>query len=255
MHELDAKDTEASHSMPANVSGGKEISSETQRALLRKEAPHKAAIPAPAARANIDVKVTQISLDEAAAVIVLEPPQKLLLSRQLLQEYGLEDEADVLANNGIRREGDLRFVTDQVIKELPLSTLSKAKLKELAKAFRKEHETLIQRVQILEAAIPAVPLSLNPISDFTPAQRESIQVQIPGTLSCTAPPVLGKQNDREIETFLPSEPPLLSDVYRLRLAASRRADQGCMPAHEAQAHVGGKFSQVCKIAQFSPVSL
>jgi hypothetical protein len=126
MHALDAKVTEASHSMPANVSSGKENSSETQRALLRKEAPHEAAISASA------VEATQMSLDEAAAVIVLEPPQKLLLSRQLLREYGLEDEADVMANNGIRRECDLRFVTDQVVKELPLSTLSKAKLKELA---------------------------------------------------------------------------------------------------------------------------
>jgi hypothetical protein len=132
---LDAKHAkEARQNMPANVNSANEKSSETQLALLRKVAP-----PEP------------------------------MLSRQLLQEYGLEDESDLLANNGIRREGDLRFVTDEVIKELPLSTLSKAKLKELAKAFRKEHETLIQRVQILEAALQAVPLSLNLVSDFTSA--------------------------------------------------------------------------------------
>jgi hypothetical protein len=125
---------EARHNMPANVYSANEKSSETELALLRKE----------------------------------EPPEPVL-SRQLLQEYGLEDESDLLANNGIRREGDLRFVTDEVIQELPLSTLSKAKLKELAKAFRKEHETLIQRVQILEAALQAVPLSLNLVSDFTSA--------------------------------------------------------------------------------------
>ena len=132
--------------MPANVYSANEKLSETQLALLRKEAP-----PEP------------------------------MLSRQLLQEYGLEDESDLLANNGIRREGDLRFVTDEVIKELPLSTLSKAKLKELAKAFRKEHETLKQRVQILEAALQAVPLSLNPISDFTPAH--GAQAHIGGKFS------------------------------------------------------------------------
>jgi hypothetical protein len=65
-----------------------------------------------------------------------------LLSRQLLEEYGLEDEADVLANSGIRREDDLRFVSDEFIKGLPLSILSKAKLKEFANAFKKETEVM-----------------------------------------------------------------------------------------------------------------
>ena len=65
-----------------------------------------------------------------------------LLSRQLLEEYGLEEEADVLANSGIRREDDLRFVSDELIKGLPLSVLSKAKLKEFANAFNKETEVV-----------------------------------------------------------------------------------------------------------------
>ena len=82
---------------------------------------------------------------EAAGVVVVKSPQKSVLSRQLLEEYGLEEEADVLTEHGIRTEGDLRFVSDEVIKELPLSILSKAKLKELAKTFRKETEELIKK--------------------------------------------------------------------------------------------------------------
>ena len=78
---------------------------------------------------------------EAAGVVVVKSPQKSVLSRQLLEEYGLEEEADVLTNNGIRTECDLRFVSDEVIKQLPLSIVSKAKLKELAKTFRKETES------------------------------------------------------------------------------------------------------------------
>jgi hypothetical protein len=43
----------------------------------------------------------------------------------------------VLADNGFKKEGDLRFLSAEVIKELPLSICSRAKLKELAKSFLK----------------------------------------------------------------------------------------------------------------------
>ena len=43
----------------------------------------------------------------------------------------------MLADNGFKKEGDLRFLSAEVIKELPLSICSRAKLKELAKSFLK----------------------------------------------------------------------------------------------------------------------
>jgi hypothetical protein len=66
-----------------------------------------------AARASIKLRPHQWTLEasEADGVVVVESPQNSLLSRQLLQEYGLEEEADVLTNNGIRTKCDLRFVS------------------------------------------------------------------------------------------------------------------------------------------------
>ena len=71
--------------------------------------------------------------EEASAEFLSESPDKMKLTR-LLQQYGLEDEADVLANNGIKKYRDLSFIDDGVIKDLTLSPVSKAKLMKLVKA-------------------------------------------------------------------------------------------------------------------------
>jgi len=72
-------------------------------------------------------------LQNAAADVLSESPKKLPLTR-LLELYCLEDEADVLASNGIKKNRDLSFINDDVIKDLTLSTVSKAKLRKLVKA-------------------------------------------------------------------------------------------------------------------------
>ncbi len=51
--------------------------------------------------------------------------------RRLLEQYGLEDETDVLASNGIKKYRDLSFIDDDVIKDFTLSPVSKAKLRKL----------------------------------------------------------------------------------------------------------------------------
>jgi hypothetical protein len=70
--------------------------------------------------------------EEAPADVLCESPDKLQLTR-LLEEYGLEDEADVLASNGIKKDRDLSFIDEEVIKELTLTPVSKAKLRKLVK--------------------------------------------------------------------------------------------------------------------------
>jgi hypothetical protein len=65
--------------------------------------------------------------------VLSESPNQLPLTR-LLELYCLEDEADVLASNGIKKNRDLSFINDDVIKDLTLSTVSKAKLRKLVKA-------------------------------------------------------------------------------------------------------------------------
>ncbi len=72
-------------------------------------------------------------LQNAAADGLSESPNQLPLTR-LLELYCLEDEADVLASNGIKKNRDLSFINDDVIKDLTLSTVSKAKLRKLVKA-------------------------------------------------------------------------------------------------------------------------
>jgi hypothetical protein len=71
--------------------------------------------------------------EEDTAEVMSESPEKLQLTR-LLQQYGLEDEADMLAGNGIKKYRDLSFIDEDVIKEMTLSIVSKAKLKKLVKA-------------------------------------------------------------------------------------------------------------------------
>jgi hypothetical protein len=69
----------------------------------------------------------------APADVLSESHEKLQLRRLLLQ-YGLEDEAHVLASNGIKKDRDLLFIDEDVIKDLELSPVSKAKLRRLVKA-------------------------------------------------------------------------------------------------------------------------
>jgi hypothetical protein len=71
--------------------------------------------------------------EEAPAELMCESPDKLQLTR-LLEQYGLEDEADVLASNGIKKDRDLSFIDEDVIKDLTLTPVSKAKLRKLVKA-------------------------------------------------------------------------------------------------------------------------
>jgi hypothetical protein len=54
--------------------------------------------------------------------------------RRLLEQSGLEDEDDVLVSNGIKKYRDLSFIDDDVMKDLTLSPVSKAKLRKLVKA-------------------------------------------------------------------------------------------------------------------------
>jgi hypothetical protein len=71
--------------------------------------------------------------EKAPADVLSESHEKLHLRRLLLQ-YGLEDEAHVLASNGIKKDRDLLFIDEDVIKDLELSPVSKAKLRRLVKA-------------------------------------------------------------------------------------------------------------------------
>jgi hypothetical protein len=82
-------------------------------------------------------EVEQAAIQEEARTQVLSvavvAADKLQLTR-LLEQFCLEDEADVLASNGIKKYRDLSFIDDDVINELTLTTVSKAKLRKLVKA-------------------------------------------------------------------------------------------------------------------------
>lgn len=52
---------------------------------------------------------------------------------QLLEQFGLEDEADELACNGIKSQTDLSYLDENVMKKIRFSPVSKAKLKRLKK--------------------------------------------------------------------------------------------------------------------------
>jgi hypothetical protein len=58
--------------------------------------------------------------EEAPAEVLCESPDKLQLTR-LLEQYGLEDEGDVLASNGIKKDRDLSLIDDDVIRDLQFS--------------------------------------------------------------------------------------------------------------------------------------
>jgi hypothetical protein len=62
--------------------------------------------------------------------VLLHQSDNLQLTR-LLEQFGLEDEADVLACNGIKKDRNLSLIDDDVIRDLELSTASKAKLRML----------------------------------------------------------------------------------------------------------------------------
>jgi hypothetical protein len=53
---------------------------------------------------------------------------------RLLEQYALEDDADVLASNGIKKYRDLSFIDEDMIEDLTLSPVSKVKLRKLVKA-------------------------------------------------------------------------------------------------------------------------
>jgi len=78
--------------------------------------------------------------DREAEAVCLNPVEVLSEStermklRRLLEQYGLEDEDDVLASNGIKKYRDLSFIDGDVLKDLTLSPVSKAKLRKLVKA-------------------------------------------------------------------------------------------------------------------------
>ncbi len=79
---------------------------------------------------DIEAAVVQ---EEAPAEVLCESPDKLQLTR-LLEQYGLEDEGDVLVSNGIKKDRDLLFIDEDVIKDLTLTPVSKVKLRKLVKA-------------------------------------------------------------------------------------------------------------------------
>jgi Ca2+-binding EF-hand superfamily protein len=69
----------------------------------------------------------KVSSTLAASVKSLEKSQL----QELLEKYDLEDDADVLAKNGIKKESDLSYVNESVIKAMQLSPVSVAKLRKL----------------------------------------------------------------------------------------------------------------------------
>jgi hypothetical protein len=75
--------------------------------------------------------IEQAAVQEEAPADVSSESMQLT---RLLEQYGLEDEADVLASNGIKKDRDLSFIDEDVIKDLTLTPLSKAKLRKLVKA-------------------------------------------------------------------------------------------------------------------------
>jgi hypothetical protein len=112
------------------VQGASETVEEAADAVVDDEAgisePEREALP----RDDIEEAAVQ---EGAPAEVLCESPDKLQLTR-LLEQYGLEDEADVLASNGIKKDRDLSFIDEDVIKDLTLTPVSKAKLRKLVKA-------------------------------------------------------------------------------------------------------------------------
>ena len=70
--------------------------------------------------------------EEAPSEVLPESSDKMKL-RRLLEQFGLEDEDDVLMNNVTKKYRDLSFIDDDVIKDLTLSPVSKAKFMKLVK--------------------------------------------------------------------------------------------------------------------------
>jgi Ca2+-binding EF-hand superfamily protein len=74
----------------------------------------------------------KVSSTLAASVKSLEKSQlQKSQLQELLEKYDLEDDADVLTKNGIKKESDLSFVNESVIKAMQLSLVSAAKLRKL----------------------------------------------------------------------------------------------------------------------------
>ena len=66
---------------------------------------------------------------------VLVSPDQTPLST-MLKEFGLAEDAEKLAKKvGIQKRDDLTYLDDEMIKELPLTLVCKAKLKRMIKSF------------------------------------------------------------------------------------------------------------------------
>jgi hypothetical protein len=59
-----------------------------------------------------------------------------LLLTEMLSKYDLEDEVDLLGQNGIKKDLDLEYLDEDLIKDMTLTPVSKAKLRRIAKALR-----------------------------------------------------------------------------------------------------------------------
>ncbi len=100
--------------------------------------PHLAAGTAAGAQQARPVNVG--GRDRETEVVCLNPAEVLSEStermklRRLLEQYGLEDEDEVLDNNDVKKDRDLSFIDDDVLKDLTLSPVSKGKLRKLVKA-------------------------------------------------------------------------------------------------------------------------
>jgi hypothetical protein len=110
--------------------------------------------------------------EQAPAEVLCESPDKLQLIR-LLKQYGLEDEADVLALNGVKKDRDLSFIDEDVIKDLGLTPVSKAKLRKLVNALgapapeetsepmQEGGDKQRQRVSSVESGVPVVSMEID----------------------------------------------------------------------------------------------
>jgi hypothetical protein len=94
------------------VQGASETVEEAAAAVFNDEAgisePEQEALPR-------DIEEAAVQ-EEAPAEVLWESPDKLQLTR-LLKQYGLEDEGDVLASNGIKKVRDLSFIDEPVADE------------------------------------------------------------------------------------------------------------------------------------------
>ena len=110
---------------------------------------------------------------EEAAEPAHESSSDALLLTEMLSKYDLDDEVDLLAQIGIKKDRDLKYLDEDLIKDMQLTPISKAKLRRIAKTLT-ERRALVDESEAgpvteeaLDAAAKDEPSAVNKAMEAT----------------------------------------------------------------------------------------